>query len=279
MNIRVSKEFLIQEWENAVSGVRTADCRRGPCNDCGVCDFKTLKPVVYEPCDLPIAASGVTDITPETAYRKLDVSYAKLEDARFLGHLEMVNIFLRALRRANIPIKYSEGYHPMPRVSFEDPLPLGTESMEEHFYLTVPTRVAPEMVVDGLTEHLPGGLVVRGCRIIAPKEKRRTSEPVSYAVEIKDGVFEENAVRYFDNLDHLLFKRKDKKGRQRAIDLKEVVLQLDIQHAGTLKMTLVNEPGKRVRPVEIIKQIFHLPDEDLRQARIIKLVAASQGDV
>ena len=41
-------------------------------------------------------------------------------------------------------------------------------------------------------------------------------------------------------------------------------------------MTLANEPGKRVRPVEVMKQIFHLPDEDLRQARIIKLASARQ---
>ena len=78
------------------------------------------------------------------AYKKIQVSYSKMGPARFFGHLELVNLFLRALRRAAIPVKYSEGFHPKPKVAFDDPLPTGFESEEERMVVTVAADLAPQ---------------------------------------------------------------------------------------------------------------------------------------
>ena len=69
----------------------------------------------------------------------------------------MVSIFLRAIRRAGIPVKYSGGFHPMPRVAFSDPLPIGMESLNELFYMTVPGHVSPRTIADRLNPELPDG--------------------------------------------------------------------------------------------------------------------------
>ena len=74
-----------------------------------------------------------------------------------------MNIFLRALRRARIPVKFSEGFHPKPKVSFDNPLPTGVESEDERMVLTVPRDVAANALQEGLNAELPEGLRVHAC--------------------------------------------------------------------------------------------------------------------
>ncbi|MDL1982524.1 MAG: TIGR03936 family radical SAM-associated protein, partial [Deltaproteobacteria bacterium] len=72
-------------------------------------------------------------------------------------------MLLRALRRAGIPIKFSEGFHPKPKISFEDTLPIGLESLKEYFYLVVPENFKPQSIIESLNKHLPEGLSVHDC--------------------------------------------------------------------------------------------------------------------
>ena len=69
-----------------------------------------------------------------------------------------VNIILRALKRAGIPVKFTQGFHPKPKVSFDNPLALGLESENEKMTLTVPSHMDPERVIGGLNSNLPEGL-------------------------------------------------------------------------------------------------------------------------
>ena len=74
-----------------------------------------------------------------------------------------MNLFLRALRRAGIPVKYSEGFHPKPKVAFDDPLPTGFESEEERMVVTFAADVTSQRLLEGLNAALPGGLRVHAC--------------------------------------------------------------------------------------------------------------------
>ncbi len=105
------------------------DCRGGDCNSCGVCDFKIIEPKVFDNYEEGVLKKIVADDIKETFHKKLKISFSKQGQAKYFGHLELVKIFLRAIRRVGIPIKYSEGFHPKPKISFEDPLPVGLESL------------------------------------------------------------------------------------------------------------------------------------------------------
>ncbi|PQP33471.1 B12-binding domain-containing radical SAM protein, partial [Desulfobacteraceae bacterium SEEP-SAG9] len=89
----------------------------------GVCDFDGIAPRVFSTVTNEIQDPPPGETILKPSYKKVQVSYSKQDQARYFGHLELVNIFLRALRRAEIPVKFSEGFHPLPRVSFDDPLP------------------------------------------------------------------------------------------------------------------------------------------------------------
>ena len=183
---RVHKSFLIGERQAASSGTLTPDCREGrnTCNHCGVCDFRRIEPHL---AGKPTSVEKISKIPAadkvESGFLVLQVSYSKTNQARYFGHLEMVNIFLRALRRINIKIKYSEGFHPLPKVAFSDPLPLGIESLREHFYMTVAGNPDTQDLTDRLNAQLPPGLSVLDCRL-APSKKQRSAVPewIRYAI-------------------------------------------------------------------------------------------------
>ena len=193
-------------------------------------------------------------------------------DAVYFCHgLELVSIFLRAIRRAEIPVKFSEGFHPKPKISFEDPLPVGMESLQEHFYLDVFDELSAQDVVERLNHQLPEGIRVLGCRPAGPKPLKNNPAEASYLVTKKDGFFDEKELKCFVNSYEVMFTRKTRKGKNKKVDLKEMVLQIEMLTPNRLRMTLCSEPGKTIRPYEVIDKIFSLSKEEIQQAKIVKI--------
>ena len=206
-------------------------------------------------------------------YKKLKVLYSKLRQAKYLGHLELVNMFLRALRRAEIPLKYSEGFHPLPKVSFEDSLPVGLESLDECFYLTVPGDVKPQNIIKNLNIHLPSGIIVHNCCLSPSKSLNSKTKSATYMVIIKNHAFNEKVLKDFINSATFIITRINHKGRVKKIDLKDVVLTIELVESCKLMMMLQAGRGTIIRPGEILKKIFNLSPEKIKQARIIKIRA------
>lgn len=266
---RVSKSFLQEEWKRAVSGELTQDCRFGGCNDCGACDFKTIFPQIFKECRFDRA--DVSPVVCSDDTETLAVTYSKTEDARFFGHLEMVSIFLRAIRRAKIPVKYSQGFHPLPKVSFQDPLPVGMESEGETFFISVEAGVVPSVFQRKLNAQLPAGLIIQTCKKISrPKQKRQPLARVRYEVVLKNGGFGSECIEKFEQSTTHVFKRQNRKGTAEEIDLKHLVDSLRLTAQDTLDLVLNTQSRQTVRPVEVIQRIFNLSTQQLRQARVKK---------
>src|SRR5208283_4957640 len=108
----VSREYLWNEFKKATAEEFTPDCRQGGCEVCGVCDHKTISPVIHEE---PVRELK-SDELPDTRGQSLPdreflyrVIYSKLGKTRFFGQLEMAMAFERAIRRAGLPAAFSKG--------------------------------------------------------------------------------------------------------------------------------------------------------------------------
>ncbi len=272
IDIGVTRTFLWEEWEKALAEAHTPDCRDGACEGCGVCDFDQIQPVVFPPEEhIPADTEGRIETGSRNDFKTLQVFYSKTGPARYFGHLEMVSILLRAIRRAKLPVKFSEGFHPMPKVSFTDPIPLGTESREEAFFMTVPGHLRPELVVEGLQGRLPEGLEVRACRIAPPKSGRKPPEEAAYRITLHGSEFEPDRLHRFQTRPDHLLTRTSAKGRTRTIDLKETVLEIRMTSARELHLRLKTLPGQTVRPSVLLQEIFDLDEESVKRASILKL--------
>ena len=270
IDMRVTKSFLMEEWHAAQAEQVIQDCRWHPCNDCGVCDFKTIEPRLHAACENRPAPRSVREENEPGFYKVYQVGYSKTGLAKYFGHLELVNIIIRALRRAGIPVKYSQGFHPMPKIAFNDPLPVGIESLDERFFITVPGHIDSRDIIARLGPQLPEGIALYTCTAVPTKRKPEKSIEETYAIELREGVFDPEHLEKFRNLEACVYLRRNRKGRQKSFDLKTAVPHIELKNQKSLEMRIRKENGVTLRPHEILNQIFDLSQDELKTATVVK---------
>jgi radical SAM-linked protein len=95
---------------------------------------------------------------PPPAVQKLRIRYAKRSRLRFTSHRDFQRALERALRRAQVPMAYSAGFNPHPKVSYANAAPTGAASEAEYLEISVTERVDPQALRLALDEALPAGL-------------------------------------------------------------------------------------------------------------------------
>ena len=270
----VSPGFLKKEFQNAEKGSLTLDCRENDCTGCGVCDFKKIKPVVHDiVSDIRKTSPGKAPFLkrlPDDAFKKFEISFSKLGIARFFGHLELATIIQRAVKRAGLNVKYSQGFNPSMRLSFENALPVGMESEEETFFIYLEKDLAPGAIAGVLNKVLPHGLVVTGCRPFNRTEKR-TDQPSCYTIRFADACMEKEKVDRFLNLSEFIVEDLSKKGKIRKTDLRKSVDKISFMDLQTIEMVLKKYNERTVRPIEILAKYFELDEDTIKKARIKKI--------
>ena len=271
IHIGVDRSFLLNEKTRATDGLITEDCRTGSCSGCGVCDFDTIKPVSFHGlADSVSIDTGEEKANLQESTYRYEVLFKKMGSARFLGHLEMVKIFIRALRREGFPLKYSKGFHPMPRVSFRDTLPMGMQSENEEMRVSLTECVAPEALMSRLHRQLPSGLEITGCTTyVRPKEPIQEDNQ-TYRVELKDGFFLQKDLDWFLRQQSVTIERKSKKGLFVTVDLKKAVSNIQLKDSHCVLMTLGTDNNLMVRPAHVMKTVFSLTDQQILEAIITK---------
>jgi hypothetical protein len=89
------------------------------------------------------------------------VTFAKTGDARFLSHLDFMRLLERGLRRSGLPLRYTQGFNPHVRLSLNDALPVGVESLDERVLIHLESNLSPDAVRAQLAHVLPAGIDVR----------------------------------------------------------------------------------------------------------------------
>ncbi len=118
--------WLRREWERACEGEPLPDCRDAGCSGCGACPGEPVVGGKSEPHSLAGCPGG-----DGPARAILRIRFAREGLARFSSHLDTVRLWIRAVRRAGLPVCYSKGYVTRPKLHFGPPLPLGFESTAE----------------------------------------------------------------------------------------------------------------------------------------------------
>jgi radical SAM family uncharacterized protein/radical SAM-linked protein len=281
VSVGASADFLKAERQRAYSEELTGDCRDGDCQNCGVCDFDGVKPSLFKPSasnsddgprqsPRPAVASS-TGPVPTIRYA---FNYSKTGRARYFGHLEFINLLIRAINRAKIPVVFSHGFHPKPKISFVSSLAVGIESEWETFYLIVDAPLDLQKAITDLNNQLPEGIKILDGRP-APKKKEPSTEqdtsPAIYRVVLAGGCFDPQHIEAFLSTDPFWLTVTDKKGNNRQVNLKEVVSRTSLIKENQLLLETRVLPGKKIRPAEIVRAVFSLEEQQLASARVIKV--------
>ncbi len=273
----VTKAFLWKEYQHALSGMFVPDCRK-QCQNCGMaCSQKTDDaPAASSPLPPSVTVSQRKSTVPEITVR-YRVLFTKTGTARFLSHLELMTTIVRALKRADFPLKYSSGFHPAPRLSFGPALGVGIAGLNEYFDLdlTLPflsTHVpgsAPgsgpgsgiDKGIQVLNEHLPAGITVKEMVRLSGGEKSLNSFIIKYVYELR-GPAALSAENFFSR-DEIPVERK--KG---TVNIKKMIEAVEQIEAGAFRITVRDCGDDKVRLDEMAREIVGLPAVELDITRI-----------
>ena len=276
IDVRIKQSFLKDEWQKALNETQTNDCRTDQCNLCGCCDFKEIKPITNQEIQTGQLPEKIS--IPDITFQKILFTYAKQSNARFLGHLELVTIIIRAFRRAGFQFEYSKGFHPMPRVSFGDPLPSGMASEAEYFFASLVnaqhiSRTIDKQCICKVNAQLPEGLILLAYEAVNSKKALSEKKPaqIAYQIQLPENVNPES-INSFLASETFIVTRKNNKGKQSSINLKEKVLNIYISEPRQLYCVIDNQMSNMIRPKIVLESILKLDSSAVRCAEIVKLL-------
>ncbi len=263
----IPKEFFRRERQKALARDYTPDCRGGECSGCGVCDFEALTMRLTDRGQLNLPAVAPREQIGDDERYKVRLQLRKDGKARFVSHLEFMTVVHRAARRARLPVRFSGGFHPQPRISFPDALPTGVASDAEMIDVELFRPLSAQAVVEGLNAQLPEGFrVLEGAGIHwqTPSSSVSISEVVyRVALPPEAPVDLEQRLQAFLSAKTVV-TTKTKGGQPVQIDLRPDVLDLVLVE-GALWLHL-----RKGSPVLLAAYLLDKSIEDLRALEVRK---------
>lgn len=231
----VSKEFFKREREKAYAGITTPNCRE-QCSACGANKLGGLR-AVCPGChegwpededavkEEPKAESPYPVVDPFFTYR---IKFKKVGSLQYISHLDLQRTILRVLIRAKIPVWYTQGFNPHPKVIFGLPLSVGTESLTEFIDLRLNRRMPPEEVRARLNRELTEEMEVE--RVYESDTPFREIAYASYEMTLNlsraDDALVENLKALYTK-GPLLVTKKTKSG-EKEIDVVEGIKEISL---------------------------------------------------
>lgn len=208
---------------------------------------------------------------------RVRVRFSKLGKVRFTGHRDVARIWERSLRKASVPVAYSEGFSPRPRVSFGLALPTGAESLAEYLDIVVEGEVELGGFAELLHASLPPGFAVMAVAGIDKSDASLQEDVAScrWEITLRDQTVEQvrAAVERTLAATELPLER-ERKGEKRVDDLRPAIDSLDVRVGDDGEPVLLAELATRprgMRPSELLAVAFpDAEDLDTLAARLLR---------
>ncbi|OQY33687.1 MAG: hypothetical protein B6241_07215 [Spirochaetaceae bacterium 4572_59] len=182
ISLRVSNAYLQKENEKSSRSERTISCDNECSNPCGVCgskyDVKYPDEYKFEPSEIPEKEKEIVSTFIDEKSVKAVFSFSKEEKAIFLGHLDVVHIFERAFQCSNLPVKFSGGFNPKPKMEFAHPLSVGITGEREILgveFLYMPD-LSEDQILESINKYLPEGFRMNGLKSYPLQQNRQTKK-------------------------------------------------------------------------------------------------------
>lgn len=152
----INKGWLRDELMRALTETLTPDCAFSECSSCGVCGEAMGNNVTIPPPPVP---QYTGEARPNSnRIQRIRMAMEKTGAMALASHLDMFRLLDRLLRRSSLPISFTEGFHPRPRVSTAAALPFGATASEEPYDFVLHKRMSVGEFRRRVTTELPAGL-------------------------------------------------------------------------------------------------------------------------
>jgi radical SAM family uncharacterized protein/radical SAM-linked protein len=227
----IDKNWLKEDLQRALEATTVPDCSYAGCSHCGVCGIDFGHNIVVEPPEIPEFEG---DFQPDqTRAQRIRVRFSKAGEMRLVSHLDLVRLFDRAVRRANLPISYTGGYHPGPRISIANALSLGMSSSGEIVDFDMKETFDIDQFRDRLSAQLPEGININRVETVSLKNSATSLlDQAEYFVTVEAETpvsrsqWEEGLQAVLDQ-EEIIWEKTTKSGKKKELNLRDRVFALD----------------------------------------------------
>ena len=264
----IRKSYFRKEYQRALEGKTTLDCRE-KCLECGVCDHRTVSPVLLrDPMpSLSPERQRISEVSPIS--RKYRITFTKTDSAKYLSHLELVRLFIRAFKRAGLHLVYSRGYHPMPKVSFATALPVGTESIHETVNIQAYDSLGNSEGKERLAQQMPPGIRITAMDDVTLEKKAPKLTMSHFMITFEGGRFDKDALKRFLDAEQFPITKRGQKG-ERIVDGKEIVDSMTLLSSSSMRLVLRHTGGAELKPIDIMRAVYGLSEDEIERIKILK---------
>jgi radical SAM-linked protein len=201
---------------------------------------------------------------------RIGFTFSRGRSLAYLSHLDMMRLFTRALRRSELPLAYSEGFNPHPRLNLALPLPLGVTASKEPGEVSFTGKVTPAIFLKSLGEQLPEGLQLDGAKELEQDVPSLAAlvNAALYRAELKsadrcegENVALEDALKNLLDKTEILAPRSAKKKSKavKYINVRPFIIEAELENltGGPAVLKLLLQAGSQggISPVFLLEQL------------------------
>ncbi len=248
----VSKEKLYQKYLSSINQIKSLEHSFVP-----TCEIIKDAHVSAKPKQ-DVAYSNICTIR---------LRFSKKGMLKYISHLDQIEIIKRALRMANLPLCFSQGFNPQIKMSFAPPTPVGYESNSEYVDVELFYPVDVKSVKEKIDKCLPYGFSLLAAKIFfAPLNKIPALNNVvnlaEYIIFCENEVNEDMLKNFFETKDIVIEKQKFGSSTITKVNLHEVVKNIELIDKKIVVLYLRMIPNKTLKPEFVVNKIFMLEEDN-----------------
>ncbi|MGK7936483.1 MAG: TIGR03960 family B12-binding radical SAM protein [Xenococcaceae cyanobacterium] len=281
LNTGIDKQWLKDDLQRALAAATVPDCAFDGCSHCGVCGIDFGHNIVVEPPKIP---EFVGEFKPnQHREQRIRVWFGKQGNMALVSHLDLVRLFDRAIRRASLPISFTGGYHPGPRISIANALSLGTTSSGEIVDFELTEYIAIEDFRTRLVAQLPPDIPLYHLEEVDLKSPAATRllDKAEYLIRVQsDSIYSvedwQNWINAVKNTPEISWEKTTKSGKKQIVNLRDRLFDLKIESSANLpahEITLqytgsCRNDGTKLAPEQIIYMLEQFAQVEIQLLQV-----------
>ncbi len=236
----IDKQWLKDDLQRALEAAIVPDCSFEGCSHCGVCGVDFGHNVVVPPLPIPQFAGHFQPNQQRS--QRLRVRLGKMGEMALISHLDLMRLFDRAVRRASLPVTFSGGFHPAPRIVSANALPLGTTSSGEIVDFELTEVLDPKVFWEKLASKLPSEIPIYSVESVDISAPAATQllEKAEYQITVdftKTASFAQwqEWIDIIKVKEEIWFEQTTKSGKVQSINLRDRLFDLALMEVNELQ--------------------------------------------
>lgn len=272
----IDKKWLQEDLNRALEAAIVPDCSFEGCSHCGVCGVDFGHNVVIPPMEVPTFAGQFQPNILRS--QRIRVWFGKIGEMAKVSHLDLVRLFDRVIRRASIPISFTGGFHPGPRISIANALPLGMTSNGEIVDFELTQRIELEAFKEKLVTQLPSDLPVYRVEEVYMNSPAATQllEKAEYHITVATDETKEQWQDWIEQIHQqteILWDKKTKSGKWVTVNLCDRLFELSLDSILDQSIVLryvgsCRNDGTLLQPEQVIYMLEKIAQREFDLLRV-----------